>query len=307
VSSGITVRLDDLRRRFGRVVALDGVSFTISPGEVLGLLGPNGAGKTTTMRVLTGYLRPDSGRVVVGDVDAGTDPVGARALLGYAPESAAVPPDPTVRSYLRFCATLHQVPRRRRDAAVDRALHGAGLTSVAGRVIGELSKGYRRRVTLAQAMVHGPPVLVLDEPTEGLDPAQVAETRTLIARLGREHTVLLSSHLLAEVDQLCRRVVVINRGRVVADGAVAELTTAGDMTRVELKVTGDSVRAARWLEGVPGVLVAEARGDRIVVRGRGAELATKVSEAVVAGGFGLLELRTASESLEDAYLRLLRE
>jgi ABC-2 type transport system ATP-binding protein len=224
MTSGVAVRLDGVTRRFGRTVAIDGVTFDVRPGEVLGLLGPNGAGKTTTMRVLTGYLRPTSGRVTLGDVDPARDPVAAKRLVGYVPEAGALYRDMRVDRLLRFWASLRDVPRADRPARVERVIRSAGLNGVEDRLVGALSRGYRQRVALAQALVHDPPVLVLDEPTTGLDPEQVVETRALIARLARTRTVLLSSHLLGEVAQLCRRVVVLDRGRVLAVEAVDALT-----------------------------------------------------------------------------------
>jgi ABC-2 type transport system ATP-binding protein len=221
--AGVGIRLESVCRRFGRVTAVEDVGFDVGSGEVLGLLGPNGAGKTTTMRLITGYLRADRGRVRVGDVDVGADPVGARRLIGYMPESAPVPAELTVRGYLSYCTKLRGMPRPRRRPAIDAAMGRTGLADVSGQLIGRLSKGYRQRVALAQALVHDPPVLVLDEPTSGLDPRQAAETRALIAKLGRDRTVLLSSHQLTEVSSLARRVVIIDRGRVVATRDVSAL------------------------------------------------------------------------------------
>ena len=294
-------------RRFGRVRAIEDVSFDIAAGEVLGLLGPNGAGKTTTMRVITGYLRPSAGRVLVDGVDVVADPVAARLRVGYVPESSAVPGEMTVTAFLRYCARLRGVPRSERKAAVGRAIGQAALARVAAARIGTLSKGYRQRVALAQALVHDPPVLVLDEPTSGLDPRQVNETRDLIARLGRRRAVLLSSHLLSEVSQLCRRVVVLDRGRVLAVSDVATLTAATGVVRLELRLTGDLERAAALLAGVEGVTETAVRGGLVVVRGEGDELGPRVSAAVIAAGLGLLELRATTGTLEEAYLRLVRE
>jgi ABC-2 type transport system ATP-binding protein len=307
VSRGVPVQLESVDRTFGRVRALEDVSFDLQPGEVVGLLGPNGAGKTTTMRVITGYLRPDNGVVRVGDVDVKRDPVAAQRLIGYLPESAPVPRELTVRGYLSYCAKLRLLPRPKRRAAVAGAVDKAGLDSVVDQVIGTLSKGYRQRVGLAQALVHDPPVLILDEPTAGLDPRQVAETRSLIARLGRQRTVLFSSHLLAEVSALCRRVVILDRGRVVATRDVAELARAAGAVHFELRLTGDLVRAARLLAPLEGVESAVAGGDRIVVRGSGDDLGQRISAAVVRAGFGLIELRVEGGNLEDAYLRLVHE
>jgi ABC-2 type transport system ATP-binding protein len=304
LSKGVAVALEDVTRRFGRKEILHGISFEARPGEVLGLLGPNGAGKTTSMRVLTGYLRPSSGRVLVAGRDAGDDPVGARAQIGYLPESAPVPRELTVREFLGYSARLRRVPRSRRGAAMGSAIKRAGLERVAGQVIGTLSKGYRQRVALAQALIDDPPVLVLDEPTASLDPRQVAETRALIGRLGRQRTVLFSSHLLSEVSQLCQRVVIINQGRVIAVRSVAELSHIAEEVRLEVRVKDGLDRAAAVLAGLEGVRSAERRGDRVVVHGDGAGLAERVSAAVVGAGLALVELRTGGDDLEEAYLRL---
>jgi ABC-2 type transport system ATP-binding protein len=301
------VQVIGVSRRFGRVDAVSDVSFEVAEGEVLGLLGPNGAGKTTTMRVMTGYLRPTTGRVMVNGIDMSVDPVGARQLIGYMPESSAVPPEMTVISFLRYCARLRRVPRGHRQKAVATALRQAGLGGMADSRIGTLSKGYRQRVALAQALVHEPDVLVLDEPTAGLDPRQVAETRELIAKLGRTRSVLLSSHLLSEVANLCRRVIVLDKGKVLAVSDVATLTAASG-TRLELRVSADPSRAAQVVAVVAGVEEASVRGGLVVVKGTGADLGQRVAAAVVDAGIGLLEQRVASSgTLEEAYLNLVRE
>ncbi|MHB8467703.1 MAG: ABC transporter ATP-binding protein [Acidimicrobiales bacterium] len=302
------IHLDGVSRHFGKVGALDAVSFDVDAGEVLGLLGPNGAGKTTTMRIITGYLRPDRGRVRVGDFDVASDPVAARRIIGYLPESAAAPSELTVHAYLRSCARLRGLRRAERGPALDRAIERAGLTDVGGRRIGALSRGYRQRVSLAQALIHDPPVLVLDEPTAGLDPRQVAETRDLIAKLGRTRTILLSSHLLSEVTSLCKRVVIIDHGRVVAAQSVSALTAAAHGSRLVVQVTGDVERAAVVIAGVDGVISClPAATGKLIVRGASDTLAEKVSAAVIAAGFGLVELRATTDTLEDAYLRTVGE
>jgi len=301
------VQVVDVSRRFGRKQAIADVTFDVQAGEVLGLLGPNGAGKTTTMRVMTGYLRPTSGKVLVDGVDTADDPVAARQQIGYMPESSAVPPEMTVLGFLRYCARLRRVPRAQRQKAVASALRQAGLGGVGAERIGTLSKGYRQRVALAQALVHDPPVLVLDEPTAGLDPRQVAETRELIAKLGRTRSVLLSSHLLSEVANLCRRVVVLDKGRVLAVSDVATLTASAGV-RLELRVSGDASRAVRVVTGIAGVDDASVRGDVVVVKGTGDDLGQRVAAAVIEAGIGLLEQRvTSSGTLEEAYLNLVRE
>jgi ABC-2 type transport system ATP-binding protein len=233
MASGPTIELRAITRRFGRTVALDGVSFDLRPREVLGLLGPNGAGKTTTLRVLTGYLRPDAGSIVVDGVDMTDDEVGRKRLFGYAPESSALYPEMTVEAYLRFWAKVRGVRRGDRADRVERSLRRTDLVGVARSRIGTLSLGFRQRVSLAQALVHDPPVLVLDEPTNGLDPRQAADARALVARLGRSRTVLLSSHRLGEVAEVCRRVAVLDAGRIVAVDEVDALTRQTGATDLE--------------------------------------------------------------------------
>jgi ABC-2 type transport system ATP-binding protein len=222
-----------LSKRYGDLVAVNDVSFELAKGEVVGFLGPNGAGKTTTMRILTGFLPPTDGQAVIDGHDMFEEPLAARRSVGYLPESPPLYPEMDVQGYLTFVAKLKDVPRARRRDAVDRALVRCGLTDVRRRVIGALSKGYRQRVGLAQAIVHSPPVLILDEPTVGLDPTQIREIRALIADLAApkagetQHTVILSTHILPEVEAICRRVMLIHRGRKVLDAPLAELTGGG--------------------------------------------------------------------------------
>ena len=227
-----------LAKRFGDVVALQDVSFEVARGEIVGFLGPNGAGKTTTLRILSTYLTPDSGTATVGGHDAAREPMAVRRKLGYLPEHPPLYLDHTVREYLGFCAALRGVPGRRRRGAVDGAIARCGLGDVRDRLLQNLSKGFRQRVGLAQALVHGPEVLILDEPTVGLDPQQIREIRELIRALAGEHTVLLSTHILPEVAAVCGRVVIVHRGRVVADAPVTELTGAGSLEEAFLRVTG---------------------------------------------------------------------
>jgi ABC-2 type transport system ATP-binding protein len=222
-----------LSKRYGDVVAVHDVSFEVGRGEVVGFLGPNGAGKTTTMRMLTGFLPPTDGTAVIAGHDIFGDPLAARRAIGYLPEVLPLYPEMSVRSYLDYVARIKDVPRRARRASVDRALERCGLAHVARVVIGTLSKGYRQRVGLAQAIVHDPAVLILDEPTVGLDPLQVREIRNLIRELAApregeaQHTVILSTHILPEVEAICRRVILMNDGRKVVDAPLAELTRGG--------------------------------------------------------------------------------
>ena len=221
-----------LTKRYGDVLAVDAVSFKVERGEVVGFLGPNGAGKTTTMRMLTGFVPPTDGSASIAGFDVFEDPLSARRAVGYLPETPPLYPEMTVSSYLRYVAKIKDVPRARRAEALDRALERCALTDVRSRVIGTLSKGFRQRVGLAQAIVHDPPVLILDEPTVGLDPVQIGEIRGLIGELASgaaeaQHTVILSTHIMAEVSAICRRVILINEGRKTVDATLEELSRAG--------------------------------------------------------------------------------
>jgi len=227
------IEANGLTKRYGDLVAVEDISFSLERGEVVGFLGPNGAGKTTTMRMLTGFVPPTDGTVVIAGHDIFGDPIAARRAIGYLPETPPLYPEMTVRSFLTFVAKIKDVPRAKRRADVDRALERTALTDVSRQVIGTLSKGFRQRVGLAQAIVHNPPVLILDEPTAGLDPLQIREIRNLITELtapsqgDSRHTVILSTHILAEVDAICRRVILINQGRKVVDAPLSELTQGG--------------------------------------------------------------------------------
>ncbi len=222
-----------LSKRYGDLLAVDDVSFTVARGEVVGFLGPNGAGKTTTMRMLTGFVPPTDGTALIAGEDIFSNPLAARRAVGYLPETPPLYPEMSVESYLRYVARIKDVPRARQRESVDRALERCALSEVRRRIIGALSKGYRQRVGLAQAIVHDPPVLILDEPTIGLDPIQIGEIRTLIADLAApshgesRHTVILSTHILTEVEAICQRVILINEGRKAIDQPLQELTAGG--------------------------------------------------------------------------------
>lgn len=247
-----------LSKRYGDLVAVDRVSFSVAKGEVVGFLGPNGAGKTTTMRMLTGFLPPTDGTASIDGHDIFTDPIPARRAIGYLPESPPLYPEMTVGSFLAYVARIKDIARRERREAVDRAIERTALTSVRRQVIGTLSKGYRQRVGLAQAIVHDPPVLILDEPTAGLDPLQIREIRALITELADpskgegQQTVILSTHILAEVEAICRRVILINQGRKVVDAPIAELTSDG--------TTLDEVFTRQTARDVADEVLDEAKG-----------------------------------------------
>ncbi len=227
------IEADGITKRYGDTLAVDHVSFTAAAGDVVGFLGPNGAGKTTTMRILTGFLPATDGTAKIDGHDIFEDPLAARRAVGYLPETPPLYPEMDVQGYLHYVAKIKDVPRAQRHDAVDRAMLRCGLADVKRRVIGALSKGFRQRVGIAQAIVHDPAVLILDEPTVGLDPIQIREIRALISDLAapregaRAHTIVLSTHILTEVEAICRRVIIINRGRKVLDTPMAELTASG--------------------------------------------------------------------------------
>ena len=254
------VKLDTITKSFDTVKAVDGVSFEIGTGEVVGLLGPNGAGKTTTMRLLTGYLEPDSGTVRIDGLDPVDDPIAVRRSIGYLPENNPLYDEMLTGEYLRFIAELRAMTGTERDQAIDRAAHETGVAEVLSRPIGELSKGYRQRTGLAAAVLTEPKVLILDEPTEGLDPNQRVDIRSLIREIGKKRTVLVSTHVLAEVQSTCDRVLVIAGGKLVADSSVADLmrTAAGTRT-VTVEAKGKGVK--KGLESIGGV--ASVRQDPV--------------------------------------------
>jgi ABC-2 type transport system ATP-binding protein len=301
------IEAENLSKFYGDFAAIRDVSFKVYQGEVVAFLGPNGAGKSTTMKLLTGYLSASAGVARIAGHDMGHDRLAGSAKLGYLPENGPLYPDMTPRSLLEFFADARGLTGSYRTERIAAVVELCALGSVIGKAIGKLSRGYRQRVGMAQVLLHEPNVLILDEPTAGLDPRQVADTRGLIAKLGRQRSVLFSSHLLAEVSALCRRVVILDRGRVVATRDVAELSNAAGVTHLELRLTGDLAQAAALLRNLAGVQSAEVRGGRLVVRGTGGDLGQRLSAAVIGEGFGLVELRVEQGNLEEAYLRLVRE
>jgi ABC-2 type transport system ATP-binding protein len=308
------IEVQHLTKRYGLVTAVDDVTFRVERGEILGFLGPNGAGKTTTMRVITGYMPPTEGKAIVAGFDVLDQPVEAKRRTGYLPETPPLYPDMIVRDYLDFVARIKGVPRNDRKSRVATVMERTRVTDVAKRHCGNLSKGYRQRVGLAQALLHNPDVLVLDEPTAGLDPKQIIETRRLIKELAGDHTIVLSTHILPEVSQTCQRVVIINKGRVVAidtpDNLTARLRGSESMY-VQVAGGGAEIRTA--LETVPGVTrvaVADTRDDIVgfeVDSETGRDVRRELAAAVVTRGWGLLELRPMRMSLEEIFLSLTTE
>lgn len=307
------ISVENLTKVYGLTKAVDNLSFTVAKGEILGFLGPNGAGKTTTMRVLTCYTPATSGRASIGGYDTARQSEEARSILGYLPESAPLYHDMLVRPYLQFMAEVKRIPRARRRAAVEEALEECGLQSVAGRIIRNLSKGYRQRVGLAQALLGDPEVLVLDEPTVGLDPRQIHEIRELIKSMAGRRTVILSTHILPEVAMTCQKVIIINQGRIQAEGTPENLkSNLGSGTIILVTVEGDPSRVQETLGRIGGVKrVAQDRaigGGTAVYRletSPDQDPRSAVAAAVVGAGFKLLELQSQGLTLEDIFLRVI--
>jgi len=300
------IRVEHLTRRFHALVAVDDVSLAVAPGEIVGFLGPNGAGKTTTIRILTGFLPASSGSAEVAGFDVATESLKVRERIGYLPENVPLPPDARVDEYLEFRARLKNVPPAARAKARDRVLDVCGLQPMRRRIVGQLSRGYRQRVGLADALIADPPVLILDEPTGGLDPGQRQEVLDLVAGLRGERTVLLSSHVLAEVEHSCSRVAIIQRGRILAQGTKAELeASAGRRGEVEIRARGQGERlgaalVARGLQ--PRAGEPEAWVVRLPEEGAGARLLAEL----VREGLAIDSFRPLERSLHDLFLELTR-
>ena len=308
------IEVQHLSKRYGRVTAVDDVSFRVERGEILGFLGPNGAGKTTTMRILTGYMPATEGRAVVAGFDIFDKPVEAKRRIGYLPETPPLYPDMTVREYVDFVARIKGVPSKERRERVDTVLKRAHVADMADRHCAKLSKGYKQRVGLAQALIHNPDVLILDEPTAGLDPKQIIETRDLIRSLAGDHTVVLSTHILPEVSQTCHRVVIINKGRVVAvdtpDNLTARLQGAETMYVQVDAPPEDASAALMAIPGVARVVASDQRGTSgsfEVESERGTDIRREIARTVVTRGWGLLELRPMRMSLEEIFLQVTTE
>ena len=301
--------LDGVSKRFGGITAVDQVSFQVDRGQVVGFLGPNGAGKSTTMRMITQFIEPDTGSIKLDGVpldDAGRD---AKRRLGYLPENNPLYTEMLVSEYLDFVGRLRELPAAERRSAMDEAVAGTGLEPVFHRPIGELSKGFRQRVGLAAAILHRPDLLILDEPTEGLDPNQRVEIRHLIGNLGRERTVLLSTHVLPEVQFTCSRLLIISQGRIVADGPVDQLIArAKGASRIAVEAAGNGVTSR--LAGLPGVASVEPHEssdgrERVIVTAAGAEdLRPRIFELAKAERWTLYELHQEAGSLEDLFREL---
>jgi ABC-2 type transport system ATP-binding protein len=310
------IKVEGLTKRYPRTLAVDNVSFEVEKGQIVGFLGPNGAGKTTTMRVLTCFLPPSEGRAEVAGYDVTTHSMDVKKRIGYLPETPPLYPEMEVGEYLDFVARLKGIPNADVKRRVQDAAERCRVADVTRKLIAKLSKGYRQRVGLAQAIIHNPDVLILDEPTSGLDPKQIIETRDLIKSLAGDHTIILSTHILPEVEAICERVIIINKGRIAATDTVANLTTrlrGSEVVAVEVSAREGETRTAdiqRKLEQVGGVSRVTAKDNRNgrarfeVESLQGQHIRPEVARAVIESGWNLHDMHAAGLSLEEIFLEL---
>lgn len=311
----MTIEVKNLTKRYGLNKAVDDISFEIKEGEIVGFLGPNGAGKTTTMNILTGYLSASEGCAKIGGKDILEEPYEVKKQIGYLPEQPPLYHQMTVTEYLEFIYDLKKVklPKKEHIESICRLVR---IDNVAKRVIANLSKGYKQRVGIAQALIGNPPVLILDEPTVGLDPKQIIEIRTLIKRLGESHTVILSSHILSEVQAVCDRIIIINNGKIVADSSAQELTSRfGSLKNLNVRIgTNDETAAFRMLSKIPGAAQVETSGcketgsfDFIVRVEDGLDLRNEIAKRVIERGWSLLTIRAQEATLEEIFIGLVNQ
>jgi len=310
------ITVNGLTKRYARTIAVDNISFEVQKGQIVGFLGPNGAGKTTTMRILTCFLPPSAGAATVAGFDVLEQPMEVKKRIGYLPETPPVYPEMEVREYLDFVGRLKGISSANLAKRVNEVCDRCAIADVKQKLIGKLSKGYRQRVGLAQAIIHNPDVLILDEPTAGLDPKQINETRDLIKGLAGDHTIILSTHILPEVEQTCEQVIIINKGKLVATDTVHNLQSrARGAGSVLVEVEGrDGALTANVVQqrleqvsGVSRVVFKESHGDRSLFEVESLkDRATRgdIARAVVEGGWNLYELRSAARSLEEIFLQL---
>ena len=308
------IEVKNLTKRYGDLKAVDDISFSVDSGEVLGFLGPNGAGKTTTMNIITGYISSTSGTVTVDGSEILEEPKKTKAKIGYLPEIPPLYPDMTVRKYLEFMFDLKKVKLPKKEH-VDEVMRLVGLSEMGGRIIKNLSKGYRQRVGFAQALIGNPPVLILDEPTVGLDPKQIIEFRKLIRSLGKKHTVIFSSHVLSEVSATCDRVIVISNGKIVADGKTDELSQSlSGKKKLLLTVASESSAVVDELKIIPGVTKVEKirsfAGGLVkysVSYSKDEDIRKDVFSAMVRLDAPIMEMQSGDETLEDMFLKLTQD
>lgn len=301
------IEVENLLKKYGELVAVKGLSFNVEKGEIWGLLGPNAAGKTTTMRILTGYLPATDGKASVAGFDVFKDVNALKKTIGYLPETLPLYPEMTVSSFLDFVAEIKQTPSSRRKEAVEKVIEISGLKEVRGRLIKNISRGFRQRVGIAQALINDPQVLILDEPTIGLDPAQIIEIRKLIKSLKGERTILLSTHILAEMTQTCDGAVIINEGNLMASGSLADLTASfKEKEGVVIKLRQHGKEITPLLGRIPGVARISQENDEFTIEwGKGKDLRDEITKLIVDKELGLIEMRPLAMNIEELYLKII--
>ncbi len=306
------IEVRNLTKIYGHHHAVDGISFTVEDGEVLGFLGPNGAGKTTTMNMLTGYISATSGQALIDGVDILDDPEGVKKKIGYLPEFPPIYNEMTVNEYLDTVSKLKKIKESERKSMIDSVMEVTRIADVRSRLIANLSKGYKQRVGLAQALVGDPKILILDEPTVGLDPKQIIEIRSLIKGLGKKHTIILSSHVLAEVSAVCERIIIINNGKLVADGNPDELSKQlQGASRLQIRIAAPETQAVKLIKGIPGITSVQYQGERekgtsdlVVETGSELDVRKTVFYGVAKAGYPILMMRPLDLSLEEIFLKV---
>jgi len=302
------IHVHNLAKNYGNLVAIENISFELKKGDVLGFLGPNGAGKTTTMRIITGYMPPTKGNVRIEDIDIFEHPLEAKKHIGYLPENPPLYVEMTVVDYLDFVADIKKVPLKEKKRRILYVMDKCGITDVSKRIIGHLSKGYKQRVGIAQALINDPSVLVLDEPTNGLDPVQIIEIRDLIKSLSGERTVILSTHILPEVTMICSRVIIVNEGRIALEESLEELSQdLRGSQNIYLKIKHQDEGIKEKIESIGNIskVTSSAPGEFVIVSRDGADVRDKLTNMAVKYNWGLLELRPLTHTLEEIFLKVI--
>jgi ABC-2 type transport system ATP-binding protein len=308
----VLIEVNNLTKRFGQHVAIENLNFKVNQGEILGFLGPNGAGKTTTMNIITGYLSATEGDVSVDGLDVLEEPLAVKKRIGYLPEFPPLYLEMTVTEFLNFVCNIKKVNSKTKRETIDRILDVVKIADVKGRLIKNLSKGYKQRVGLAQALIGNPPVLILDEPTIGLDPKQIIEMRNLIRDLGREHTIILSSHILPEVTAICQRVIIIHKGRIVASDTIDNLSrNLRGVNKLSVRVAGPKGEVLKLIKALPEVKKADDLGERepatidiYVEANKNADIREPIFRAMSKASYPILQMRSVDLTLEDIFLQL---
>jgi len=301
------IEVENLTKKYGDLVAIKDLSFKVEKGKIWGLLGPNAAGKTTTMRILTGYLPANEGKATVAGYDVFEHPNEVKKIIGYLPENLPLYPEMTVHSFLSFTAEIKQIPAAERKKAVEKSIEISGLKTVKERLIKNISRGFKQRVGIAQALIHDPQVLILDEPTIGLDPAQIIEIRQLIKSLREKRTIMLSTHILAEVTQTCDGVAIINEGELMATGSLEDLTASfRQKDGIIVKVKKEMKKAISFLKEIPGVDKVTKKDNEINIEwSQDKDLRDEVTKTIVKNDLGLIEMRPLAMNIEDMYLKVI--